>query len=68
MDGVPPDRGDAEAGGGGVIHGYMDPHRYEVIGAMADKIERFSSDVCKKLGYYVYRLVDPRDGHTFYVG
>lgn len=35
---------------------------------MADKIERFSSDVCKKLGYYVYRLVDPRDGHTFYVG
>ena len=35
---------------------------------MNRKVECFSSDVCEKLGYYVYRLVDPRDGHTFYVG
>lgn len=32
-----------------------------------DKIE-FTSEVCEKLGYYVYRLVDPRNGQTFYVG
>lgn len=29
---------------------------------------RFSNHVCEKLGYYVYRLIDPRDGVTFYVG
>lgn len=28
----------------------------------------FTKDVAEKLGYYVYRLVDPRDGMTFYVG
>lgn len=28
----------------------------------------FSKDVCEKLKYYVYRLVDPRNGNTFYVG
>lgn len=28
----------------------------------------FSSEVCKKLKYYVYRLIDPRNGQTFYVG
>lgn len=31
-------------------------------------IEGFSSDVCSKIGYYVYRLIDPRNGQTFYVG
>jgi hypothetical protein len=30
--------------------------------------DRFSPRVCKELGYYVYRLVDPRNGETFYVG
>lgn len=29
---------------------------------------RFSDEVCQHLGCYVYRLVDPRDGQTFYVG
>ena len=29
---------------------------------------RFTNEVCEKLGYYVYRLIDPRDGQTFYVG
>ena len=29
---------------------------------------KFSSEVIEKLGYYVYRLVDPRNGETFYVG
>ena len=31
-------------------------------------MEYFSKNICKKLGYYVYRLVDPRNGQTFYVG
>lgn len=29
---------------------------------------KFSSAVTEKLGFYVYRLIDPRDGQTFYVG
>lgn len=32
---------------------------------MADS---FSSDVAAKLKTYVYRLIDPRNGETFYVG
>ena len=28
----------------------------------------FSEEVCNKLEYYVYRLIDPRNGDTFYVG
>lgn len=31
-------------------------------------IENFSSEVIEKLRYYVYRLIDPRNGETFYVG
>lgn len=31
-------------------------------------MESFSPEVCAELKYYVYRLVDPRNGHTFYVG
>lgn len=31
-------------------------------------ITEFSSEVVTKLKHYVYRLVDPRDGQTFYVG
>ncbi len=30
--------------------------------------ETFSETVAKELGNYVYRLVDPRNGETFYVG
>ena len=33
-----------------------------------EELTKFSPKVCKDLGYYVYRLVDPRDGQTFYVG
>jgi hypothetical protein len=29
---------------------------------------RFSETVCGKLAHYVYRLIDPRNGTTFYVG
>lgn len=29
---------------------------------------RFTPEVEKQLGYYVYRLIDPRNGRTFYVG
>ena len=32
------------------------------------KKERFSEAVCKEIGNYVYRLIDPRNGETFYVG
>jgi len=30
--------------------------------------QRFPEEVCVKLGNYVYRLIDPRNGETFYVG
>jgi hypothetical protein len=29
---------------------------------------RFSDQVCQRLGHYVHRLIDPRDGATFYIG
>lgn len=32
------------------------------------EIESFPSDVARKLKTYVYRLIDPRNGETFYVG
>lgn len=32
------------------------------------KIEKFSPEVVEELKYYVYRLIDPRNGQTFYVG
>lgn len=35
---------------------------------MIEKIENFPYGVAEKLGYYVYRLIDPRNGLTFYVG
>ncbi len=31
-------------------------------------INYFSPEVCDKIGHYVYRLIDPRNGQTFYVG
>ncbi len=31
-------------------------------------MERFPDEVAQRLGYYVYRLIDPRYGETFYVG
>ena len=33
-----------------------------------ENIEKFSKEVCEELKYYVYRLIDPRNGNTFYVG
>lgn len=33
-----------------------------------EEIKAFSPEVCAQLKYYVYRLVDPRNGQTFYVG
>ena len=30
--------------------------------------QRFSSEISEQLKFYVYRLVDPRNGETFYVG
>lgn len=30
--------------------------------------DRFPPGVAEKLGWYVYRLIDPRNGETFYVG
>lgn len=35
---------------------------------MPNTNESFSEEVSKKLGNYVYRLIDPRNGETFYVG
>jgi hypothetical protein len=30
--------------------------------------QSFDSEIIEELGWYVYRLIDPRSGHTFYVG
>jgi hypothetical protein len=30
--------------------------------------DRFSPGVTRELNWYVYRLIDPRNGETFYVG
>ena len=32
------------------------------------EITKFSDETAERLGYYVYRLIDPRNGRTFYVG
>src|SRR6056297_87345 len=32
------------------------------------ELNEFPSEVIDKIGYYVYRLIDPRNGETFYVG
>lgn len=32
------------------------------------KIDSFPPEVADKLQYYVYRLIDPRNGETFYIG
>ncbi|WP_434722828.1 LEM-3-like GIY-YIG domain-containing protein [Mesorhizobium sp. RIZ17] len=32
------------------------------------QLKRFPEEVCQKIGNYVYRLIDPRNGETFYVG
>ena len=32
------------------------------------EVNRFSDAVAAKQGHYVYRLIDPRNGMTFYVG
>lgn len=32
------------------------------------EITQFSSEIIEQLKWYVYRLIDPRDGQTFYVG
>lgn len=29
---------------------------------------KFNADISEKLQYYVYRLIDPRNGESFYVG
>ena len=31
-------------------------------------MEYFTNEVIEQLNYYVFRLVDPRNGQTFYVG
>lgn len=31
-------------------------------------IDRFSNEVIEQIGSYVYRLIDPRNGQTFYIG
>jgi hypothetical protein len=33
-----------------------------------NQIDSFPPEVIEKLGFYVYRLIDPRTGETFYVG
>lgn len=35
---------------------------------MSEHLTEFSSEVHERIGYYVYRLIDPRNGQTFYIG
>jgi uncharacterized protein len=35
---------------------------------MITEMDHFSKEVCAAIGSYVYRLIDPRNGLTFYVG
>jgi hypothetical protein len=37
-------------------------------GNMVGQLTDFPSEIHEKLGFYVYRLIDPRDGATFYIG
>lgn len=45
-------------------HVYLNPESSQLL----ESIRSFSPEVSEKLGYYVYRLIDPRSGDTFYVG
>src|SRR5262249_17221970 len=36
--------------------------------SLVEVVQRFSDKVVSALGRYVYRLIDPRNGATFYVG
>lgn len=36
--------------------------------ALRGLLQEFPSEITEQLGYYVYRLIDPRNGETFYVG
>lgn len=31
-------------------------------------LNKFTPEVCDKLGHYVYGLIDPRNGRYFYIG
>ena len=35
---------------------------------MSERITEFSPEVREHISYYVYRLIDPRNGQTFYIG
>ena len=35
---------------------------------MTEERDHFPPAIAKRLGWYVYRLIDPRNGETFYVG
>ena len=35
---------------------------------MTEERDHFPPAIAKQLGWYVYRLIDPRNGETFYVG
>lgn len=35
---------------------------------MSTQVTEFSLEVRERIGFYVYRLIDPRNGQTFYIG
>jgi uncharacterized protein len=37
-------------------------------GDVTEKSENFTNEIIDQIKYYVYRLIDPRNGETFYVG
>jgi hypothetical protein len=39
-----------------------------ILSMKETKVNHFSAIIAEQLGCYVYRLIDPRNGMTFYVG
>jgi len=53
------------------IHGTLDnivKKRKRRSAIMSKRISEFPSEVIDEIKYYAYRLIDPRNGETFYVG
>ena len=43
-------------------------HQVQSSGVMRQSLQSFPQEVIDKIGNYVYRLIDPRNGETFYIG
>lgn len=54
---------------GFVLHMSVDDRSHiEVARGLSEVVDAFSDEISQRLDAYVYRLEDPRDGTTFYIG